>query len=181
MIEAWINFSCLLWLCTKLHCFRRRHPWATLDQSSSSESGGTSLYGGGIPRAKLKMSDQVANICHSLSSSIKSLLNLQSDGSVRQLAQYLNEGLRIPRAHLHDESSLDSGSSEYTIREEIERRVTTDVTRTEVVTTEAEVHDAGNTAKGQAATTRAQFNVYPSGTAGGASVFLNFGPVIAPK
>jgi hypothetical protein len=47
--------------------------------------------------------------------------------NARHLAHYLDENLRIPRAHLHtDERDLSSlASSEYTIREEIERRVTT--------------------------------------------------------
>lgn len=41
---------------------------------------------------------------------------------------------------------MGSGSSEFTIREEIERRVITDVTRTELHTqeTEEEVNESGN-------------------------------------
>lgn len=54
--------------------------------------------------------------------------------------------MRIPRPHVHDGSSMASGDSEYTIAEEIERRVITDVktTETRTVTTEADVHGAAS-------------------------------------
>jgi hypothetical protein len=43
-----------------------------------------------------------------------------------------------PKVRAYDGESLGSGSSEFTIREEIERRVITDVTRTELHTQETE-------------------------------------------
>lgn len=57
-----------------------------------------------------------------------------SDANAQQLAQYLDDNFRIPRARLADADSLGSGSSEYTIREEIERRIITDITTTELRT-----------------------------------------------
>lgn len=60
--------------------------------------------------------------------------------------------MRIPRAHLDNFDSTSESSSEYTIREEIERRVTTDVMKTETrkTITTADVHG-----------TTAEFHVYP--------------------
>ncbi|KAI1731796.1 calcium-binding EGF domain-containing protein [Ditylenchus destructor] len=147
-----LTLCCLLYLCTKCHCFKRRRafPWSTLDQSNSSESGAdlSDLYNKeiGIPRAQLKS---------------------EADSNAAQLARYLDENLRIPRAHLHDSSSLASGSSEYTIREEIERRVTTDVTKTELrtVTTEADVHNEVN----ETTTTSERATYYPAGASGATS------------
>lgn len=51
-----------------------------------------------------------------------------------------------PKVRSYDGESMGSGSSEFTIREEIERRVITDVTRTELHTqeTEEEVNESGN-------------------------------------
>lgn len=95
----------------------------------------------GIPRAKLR-SDQN-----------------QGDANAQQLAKYLDDNMRIPRARLHDTSSLGSGSSEFTIREEIERRVITDVTKTEMTTTTAEEN-------GETVTTHHQSTSY--GNSGGA-------------
>jgi len=91
-----LALCCLLYLCTRCRCFRRRRG---LLESTSSESG---IY------------DQ----------------------------------MRIPRAHLYDAESMKSGDSEFTIREEVERRVTTDVTRTEMHSSEAageEGHDVMDT------------------------------------
>lgn len=65
--------------------------------------------------------------------------------------------MRIPRAHLdRDDDVYDStsqSSSEYTVREEVERRVITDVTKKETkkTLTTADVHG----------TTTAEFHVYP--------------------
>uniref|UniRef100_A0A915D2K1 EGF-like domain protein n=1 Tax=Ditylenchus dipsaci TaxID=166011 RepID=A0A915D2K1_9BILA len=127
-----LTLCCLLYLCTKCHCFKR-YP--------SSDSGVSDLYNKeiGIPRAHLR------------------------EDNAAQLARYLDDGLRIPRAHLHDNSSMDSGSSEYTIREEIERRVTTDVTKTELrtVTTEADVHNEVN----ESSSSNVHTEFYPSTTA----------------
>jgi hypothetical protein len=105
-----------------------------LDASASSESGAdfTSLYGAGaaIPRAKLKTSSGADSVCP-LNSQLMASFNQfpcshqKADARAAQLAGFLEEGLRIPRAHLHDGSSLESGSSEFTIREEIERRIIT--------------------------------------------------------
>lgn len=76
--------------------------------------------------------------------------------TVSRLHDYLDDGMRIPRAHLdRDNDAYDStsqSSSEYTIREEIKRHVITDVTRKETkkTLTTADVHD-----------TVAEFHVYP--------------------
>uniref|UniRef100_A0A183C216 EGF-like domain-containing protein n=1 Tax=Globodera pallida TaxID=36090 RepID=A0A183C216_GLOPA len=155
----------LLFLCTKCRCFKRRRDFSTLDQSASSESGAdfTSLYGG-IPRAKLKSSSGADS----------------TDVHVARLANYLDDGLRIPRAQLgQDNSSLGSGSSEYTIREEIERRVITDVTRTEEIVTDVDVHESGHSpataaaAGASSSTARTQFNVFQPGA--GTSVNVRSG------
>jgi hypothetical protein len=116
-------------------------PWTTLDHSTSSDSGADfsamsaagDLYNHelGIPRAKLKSSGSSRNMMDSNAAEVQAA----------HLTSYLDEGLRIPRAHLNDTSSLGSGSSEYTIREEIERRVITDITTTEVKTTTEEVEE----------------------------------------
>ncbi|KAL3070193.1 hypothetical protein niasHT_039386 [Heterodera trifolii] len=150
----------LLFLCTKCRCFKRRRDFSALDQSASSESGAdfTSLYGG-IPRPKLKSSSGADS----------------TDVHAARLANYLDDGLRIPRAQLgHDTSSLGSagGSSEYTIREEIERRVITDVTRTEEIVTDVDVHDesgGGGGAGGQNATATSTRLFQSSGGSGGGS------------
>ena len=147
-----LTLCCLLYLCTKCHCFKRYReplmayrngvfPWTTLDHSTSSDSGADfsamsaagDLYNHelGIPRAKLKSSSSSRNMMDS-SAEIAQAAHLTS---------YLDDGLRIPRPHLNDTSSLGSGSSEYTIREEIERRVITDITTTEVKTTTEECEE----------------------------------------
>ena len=113
-------------------------PWTTLDHSTSSDSGadfsamsaaGGDLYNHelGIPRAKLKSTGSSRN-----------MMDSSAEAHAAHLTNYLDEGLRIPRPHLNDTSSLGSGSSEYTIREEIERRVITDITTTELKTTTEE-------------------------------------------
>lgn len=76
--------------------------------------------------------------------------------AVSRLHDYLDDGMHIPRAHLdRDNDGYDStsqSSSEYTIREEVQRHVITDVTRKETkkTLTTADVHD-----------TTAEFHVYP--------------------
>lgn len=145
------HFSCLLYMCTKCRCFKRYRepflayrngvfPWTTLDHSTSSDSGADfsamsaagDLYNHelGIPRAKLKSS-----------SSSRNMMDSNAEAQAAHLTNYLDEGLRIPRAHLNDTSSLGSGSSEYTIREEIERRVITDITTTELRTTTEDIEE----------------------------------------
>jgi len=143
-----LTLCCLLYLCTKCHCFKRYRdpliayrngvfPWTTLDHSTSSDSGADfsamsaagDLYNHelGIPRAKLKSTGSSRN-----------MMDSSAEAHATHLVNYLDEGLRIPRPHLNDTSSLGSGSSEYTIREEIERRVITDITTTELKTTTEE-------------------------------------------
>ncbi|KAK5972730.1 hypothetical protein GCK32_016397, partial [Trichostrongylus colubriformis] len=151
-----LTLCCLLYFCTKCHCFKARGiaggapfvyrrggawPWSTLEGSSSSESGaefsalsaaGHDYYPDiGIPRAKLKTGAMAAD------AGAKSM-------DVARLEQYLSDGaVRIPRAHLVGSSgrlnescdSMSSASSEYTIKEEIERKVITDVTTKEIKTT----------------------------------------------
>ncbi|KIH66064.1 EGF-like domain protein [Ancylostoma duodenale] len=172
-----LTLCCLLYFCTKCHCFKGRGiaggapfvyrrggawPWSTLEGSSSSESGaefsalsaaGHDYYPDiGIPRAKLKAG------AGALDTTAKSM-------DVARLDQYLSEGaVRIPRAHLvggagrlNDScDSMSSASSEYTIKEEIERKVITDVTTKEIKTTTT-TDSAGNVV-----TTRAEAYVYPS-------------------
>ncbi|KAI6201465.1 hypothetical protein M3Y96_00844600 [Aphelenchoides besseyi] len=153
-----LTLCCLFYFCTKCRCFTRYReplmayrnglfPWSTLDQSTSSDSGADfsafsaagDLYAHelGIPRAKLKSSGSSRNLAEN-----------SSEAQAVHLASYLNDGMRIPRAHLGDTSSLGSESSEYTIREEIERRVITDITTTELRTTteESEEHEESSTA-----------------------------------
>lgn len=133
-------------------------PWTTLDHSTSSDSGADfsamsaagDLYNHelGIPRAKLKSSNSSRNMMDSSA----------VDAQAAHLTSYLDDGLRIPRPHLNggDTSSLGSGSSEYTIREEIERRVITDITTTEVKTTteELEEHEQSSSAEYESETYR---------------------------
>uniref|UniRef100_A0A7E4VNX4 Transmembrane cell adhesion receptor mua-3 n=1 Tax=Panagrellus redivivus TaxID=6233 RepID=A0A7E4VNX4_PANRE len=158
-----LTLCCLLYLCTKCHCFKRYReplftyrrgvfPWSTLDQSASSDSGADmsamsasgDLYNqdGIIPRAK-----------------VKNLHGANGEADAMQLATHL-EDMYIPRARVHDGSSLSSGDSEYTIAEEIERRVITDVTRTETRTVTTENADG--------TTTTTEVTVYPP-TDGGIS------------
>ncbi|PAV59374.1 hypothetical protein WR25_03507 [Diploscapter pachys] len=166
-----LALCCLLYFCTKCHCFKGRAlgaapfayrrggawPWSTLEGSSSSESGaefsamsaaGHEYYPDiGIPRAKLKSGNNTV-----MDTSARSL-------EVARLDNYLEEGgnasggaVRIPRAHLsggaaggHDSyDSMSMASSEYTIKEEIERKVITDVTTKEIKTTTT-TDAAGNT------------------------------------
>uniref|UniRef100_A0A183EGG8 Ankyrin n=1 Tax=Gongylonema pulchrum TaxID=637853 RepID=A0A183EGG8_9BILA len=91
--------------------------------------------------------------------------------AVSRLHGYLDDGVRIPRAHLdRDDDVYDStsqSSSEYTVREEVERRVITDVTKKETkkTLTTADVHGS----------TTAEFHVYPPieiGTRQGGSLLL---------
>lgn len=134
-------------------------PWATLDHSTSSESGADfsamsaagDLYNHelGIPRAKLKSSGSSRN-----------MMDSSAEAQAAHLTSYLDEGLRIPRAHLNDTSSLGSGSSEYTIREEIERRVVTDITRTELKTTTEELEE---NEKSESAEYESEFQTYRGG------------------
>lgn len=83
---------------------------------------------------------------------------------VARLDHFLDEGaMRIPRAHLegaHNDSfdGMSTASSGYTIQEEVERRVTTDVTTKEIKTTT--VTDAA----GNVVTTKAECHVYPGDT-----------------
>ncbi|CAD5215432.1 unnamed protein product [Bursaphelenchus okinawaensis] len=138
-----LTLCILLYSCSKCHCFKRYADaigyrpgpfWNTLEHSTSSESGADfsafsaagDLYHHdlGIPRAKLKSSGSAHHVMDSSGQEM----------SAHALHDYLGDGLRIPRAHLGDTSSLGSGSSEYTIREEIERRVVTDITTTELTT-----------------------------------------------
>lgn len=150
-------FSCLLYLCTKCHCFKRyreapftyrRGGFNTLDQSSSSDdfSAPSELYQQDIiiPRAK------------------KAVSTSDRDLDAARLAHYLDDSLRIPRPHVHDGSSMASGDSEYTIAEEIERRVITDVktTETRTVTTEADVHGGAST------TVETSYRTYGGGESG---------------
>lgn len=162
-----LTLCCLLYFCTKCHCFKGRRfagagangfgyrrggawPWSTLEGSASSESGaefsamsaaGNDYYPDiGIPRAKLK-SGMMA------SGNTAEVRNME----VARLDQYLDENaVRIPRAHLvdaHGDTSFDSlseASSEYTIKEEIERKVITDVTTKEIKTTTT-TDEQGNT------------------------------------
>ncbi|VDN55231.1 unnamed protein product [Dracunculus medinensis] len=158
-----LTLCCLLYFCTKCVCFKGRSlwyrepftyrkggwPWSTLGASTSSDSGadfsGMSAAGHeyypeiGIPRAKLKGGSNDDR-------------QAQSAVIASRLNNYLDEGLRIPRAHLDNFDSTSESSSEYTIREEIERRVTTDVMKTETrkTITTADVHG-----------TTAEFHVYP--------------------
>lgn len=131
-------------------------PWTTLDHSTSSDSGADfsamsaagDLYNHelGIPRAKLKSSGSSRN-----------MMDSAAEVQAAHLTSYLDEGLRIPRPHLNDTSSLGSGSSEYTIREEIERRVITDITTTEVKTTTEEVEES------ESAEYESEFQTYRGG------------------
>ncbi|KAK0416184.1 hypothetical protein QR680_012332 [Steinernema hermaphroditum] len=174
-----LALCCLLYFCTKCAClggsrtlherfpYRNPWPWNTLHEgSTSSESGITSgheIYPEiGIPRARLVKKEGGSASSH----------RFVEHGS--QLERYLDDGMRIPRAHLaggrHNASdSFDSyseASSEYTIREEVERRVITDVTTKETrttVTTDAEVHES---AGGGAS---AEFHVYPPSDMAGMS------------
>lgn len=117
-------------------------PWNTLDHSTSSESGADfsafSAAGDiyhhdlGIPRPKLKSSGSGHHMIDGMS----------QEAHAHALHTYLDDGIRIPRAALGDNSSLASGSSEFTIREEIERRVITDITTTEMTTTKEEAQEA---------------------------------------
>ncbi|KHN76197.1 Transmembrane cell adhesion receptor mua-3 [Toxocara canis] len=164
-----LTLCCLLYFCTKCVCFKGRGlwyrepftyrkgawPWSTLEASTSSDSGadfsamsaaGHEYYPEiGIPRAKLKSGmGAVEHDQH------------QTALEVSRLQNYLEDGVRIPRAHLdRGEDAYDAtseSSSEYTIREEVERRVITDVTKTETrkTVTTADVHG-----------TTAEFHVYP--------------------
>lgn len=136
-------------------------PWSTLEGSSSSESGAefSALSGAGhdyypdigIPRAKLKAG------AGAVETGSKTM-------DVARLEHYLSDGaVRIPRAHLvgsnaHLNDSSDSmscASSEYTIKEEVERKVITDVTTKEIKTTTT-TDSAGNVV-----TTTAEAYVYP--------------------
>jgi len=177
-----LSLCCLFYFCLKCRCFRGRGllyreplftyrkgawPWSTLEASSSSESGADfsalsashDLYPEiGIPRAKLKQH-------HSSSSDHQHHLH-HLDASAH-LHGYLDNNeqwaTHIPRARLdipirHQRTSSDGfdsssqSSSEYTIREEVERRITTDVTKTETrKTVTADVHDSAT----------AHFHVYP--------------------
>ncbi|GMS89863.1 hypothetical protein PENTCL1PPCAC_12038, partial [Pristionchus entomophagus] len=173
-----LALCCLLYFCTKCHCFpgagrpgglfyrdqsalggyrkggaagaAGAWPWSTLEGSSSSESGaefsGGSAAGEyypdmGIPRAKL----------HSQ--------NMARGGSsehieVSRMEEYLATGgdVRIPRAHLAggarggmaEFDAISEASSGYTIREEVERKVITDITTKEVTTTTT-TDETGNT------------------------------------
>ncbi|OZC08479.1 hypothetical protein X798_04540 [Onchocerca flexuosa] len=163
-----LTLCCLLYFCTKCICFKRQNllyrepftyrkgawPWSTLEASTSSESGadfsamsaaGHEYYPEiGIPRAKLKSGNGMMD-------------NHQHQSlAVSRLHDYLDDGLRIPRVHLdRDNDAYDStsqSSSEYTIREEVNRHVITDVTRKETkkTLTTADVHG-----------TTAEFHVYP--------------------
>lgn len=135
-------------------------PWTTLDHSTSSESGADfsamsatgDLYNHelGIPRPKLKSSNSSRNMVDS-----------STEIQAAHLTSYLDEGLRIPRAHLNDSSSLASGSSEYTIQEEIERRVVTDITTTELRTTTEEVEEEHE--KSSSAEYESEFQTYRGG------------------
>uniref|UniRef100_A0A8R1EUP2 EGF-like domain-containing protein n=1 Tax=Caenorhabditis japonica TaxID=281687 RepID=A0A8R1EUP2_CAEJA len=167
-----LTLCCLLYFCTKCHCFKGRRfgggagtgafgyrrggawPWSTLEGSSSSESGaefsamsaaGNEYYPDiGIPRAKLKSG--------AAGGAVTTSNNMESQMlEVSKLDKYLDENMvRIPRAHLvdvHGDMSFDSmseASSEYTIKEEIERKVTTDVTTKEIKTTTT-TDESGNT------------------------------------
>ncbi|PIO70594.1 EGF-like domain protein [Teladorsagia circumcincta] len=121
-------------------------PWSTLEGSSSSESGaefsalsaaGHDYYPDiGIPRAKLKAGAVAAD------AGAKSM-------DVARLEQYLSDGaVRIPRAHLVGSSgrlnetcdSMSSASSEYTIKEEIERKAS----RTSVLVGDSSSYAARN-------------------------------------
>ncbi|CAJ0943046.1 unnamed protein product, partial [Mesorhabditis belari] len=167
-----LALCCLLYMCTRCHCFKGRGgamgafgyrnsawPWATLDGSSSSESGEhshSSIHAQeyypdiGIPRAKLAKGEAYS------SSANKST-------EVARLDEYLDTGaMHIPRARLAGggglNESFDSSSSagsDYTIKEEIERRVTTDVNIKEIKTTTTTDAD-GNTV-----TTTAEYHHYP--------------------
>ncbi|CAB3403060.1 unnamed protein product [Caenorhabditis bovis] len=183
-----LTLCCLLYFCTKCHCFKGRGlaganafgyrrggawPWSTLEGSSSSESGaefsamsaaGNEYYPDiGIPRAKLKS----GGVAHAVESR-----------EVARLDQYLDEGgVRIPRAHLaggahgggHDSyDSMSEASSEYTIKEEIERKVTTDVTTKEIKTTKT------TDAEGNTVVTTSETLIHPGDRTvvhGGASGF----------
>uniref|UniRef100_A0AC35TFU5 EGF-like domain-containing protein n=1 Tax=Rhabditophanes sp. KR3021 TaxID=114890 RepID=A0AC35TFU5_9BILA len=155
-----LALCCLLYLCTKCHCFKRRglaagygragmFPWNTLDASSSSESNGDFsgmsatgdiyAHGMGIPRAKLN------NTKGSDHAEIVSSRHMANEQAAEQFTNYLEGALQIPRPFVGsghrsrnnmDTTSIASGaSSDYTIREEIERKVTTDVTIKETTTT----------------------------------------------
>ncbi|KAF7632829.1 hypothetical protein Mgra_00007760 [Meloidogyne graminicola] len=141
-----LSLCFLLYLCTRCRCFYRRPEFAALDASASSDSGADfSLYG--IPRAKLKHSSHTDSA---------------ADSRAAQLAGYLEDGIRIPRVHLHhDGSSLASAaSSEFTIREEIERKITTDITRTEEIITDVDVHNESSALSSE--NIAETCNVYPS-------------------
>lgn len=53
----------------------------------------------GIPRAKLKSS-----------SSSRNMMDSNAEAQAAHLTNYLDEGLRIPRPHFNDTSSLGSGN-----------------------------------------------------------------------
>lgn len=145
-----LTLCCLLYLCTKCHCFKRyTQPfigqgglWNTLDHSTSSESGADfsafsaagDLYHHdlGIPRPKLKSSGSGHHMVD----------GMNQEAHAAALHNYLDDGFRIPRAALGDTSSLASGSSEFTIAEHIERRVITDITKTEVTQKIEEAQEA---------------------------------------
>ncbi|KAK6028756.1 EGF-like domain protein [Ostertagia ostertagi] len=171
--------ACLLYFCTKCHCFKARGiaggapfvyrrggawPWSTLEGSSSSESGaefsalsaaGHDYYPDiGIPRAKLKAGAVVTD------AGAKSM-------DVARLEQYLSDGaVRIPRAHLVGSSgrlnetcdSMSDASSEYTIKEEIERSDGKGNTTKEIKTTTT------TDAAGNIVTTTAETYAYPQHT-----------------
>ncbi|VDN17723.1 unnamed protein product [Gongylonema pulchrum] len=166
-----LTLCCLLYFCTKCICFKGRTlwyrepftyrkgawPWSTLEASTSSESGadfsamsaaGHEYYPEiGIPRAKLKSGSGAGGALDDQHQAL----------AVSRLHGYLDDGVRIPRAHLdRDDDVYDStsqSSSEYTVREEVERRVITDVTKKETkkTLTTADVHGS----------TTAEFHVYP--------------------
>uniref|UniRef100_A0A913I4D2 EGF-like domain-containing protein n=1 Tax=Strongyloides stercoralis TaxID=6248 RepID=A0A913I4D2_STRER len=157
-----LTLCCLLYLCTKCYCFKkgplggvyRRNgggifPWNTLDASSSSESGGDfsqmsttgDIYNHeiGIPRPKIKMSG-------SENTEIISSRYMANEQAAEKFTNYLQGALQIPRPLINNtnegrnkriidnESILSGSSSDYTIREEIEKRITTDVTTKEIRT-----------------------------------------------
>ncbi|CAJ0578738.1 unnamed protein product, partial [Mesorhabditis spiculigera] len=163
-----LALCCLLYMCTRCHCFKGGRamgagafgyrnsawPWATLDGSSSSESGEhshSSVHAQeyypdiGIPRAKLaKGAEGYATSAAAHKST-----------EVARLDEYLDSSaMHIPRARLAGagaagglNESFDSASStgsEYTIKEEVERRVITDVNVKEIKTTTTTDAD-GNT------------------------------------
>lgn len=176
LLFLFFTLCCLLYFCTKCRCFQGRGiaggapfiyrragawPWSTLEGSSSSESGaefsahsatGHEYYPDiGIPRAKLKVDTGV--------------LETNKNVDLSRLEHYLSDGVvRIPRAHLigggrrlnDSTDSMSDRSSEYTIKEEIEKKVITDVITKEIKTTTT-TDSAGNVV-----TTTAESYVYPS-------------------